>query len=98
VTVEESSIRGGFGSAVLELLAEHDVRVPVRTLAVPDRIFEQASQARLREMAGLSYKDIAAAARSAIETARRDQSLSLTRLEREGGLEHAAPSPTRSSS
>jgi 1-deoxy-D-xylulose-5-phosphate synthase len=62
VTVEENSNRGGFGAAVLELLAEYGVVIPVRTLAVPDRIFEQASQARLREMAGLTPDGIAAAA------------------------------------
>jgi 1-deoxy-D-xylulose-5-phosphate synthase len=62
VTVEESSIRGGFGTGVLELLANHGVTIPARTLAVPDRVFEQASQARLRQLAGLSPEDIAAAA------------------------------------
>lgn len=62
VTVEESSTLGGFGAAVLELLARHDVAIPVRNLAVPDRIFEQASQARLREIAGLTPGGIAAAA------------------------------------
>ncbi len=62
VTVEESSVRGGFGAAVMELLAEHGIVIPVTTLGVPDRIFEQASQARLREMAGLTPAGIAAAA------------------------------------
>ncbi|HEY7032530.1 MAG TPA: 1-deoxy-D-xylulose-5-phosphate synthase [Thermomicrobiales bacterium] len=66
VTVEESSVRGGFGSAVLELLAEHGVRVPVRVMGVPDRIFEQASQARLREMVSLTPEGIAGAARTVI--------------------------------
>src|SRR5699024_816894 len=36
VTVEENSRAGGFGSAVLELLAAHDKRVPVQVLGVPD--------------------------------------------------------------
>jgi 1-deoxy-D-xylulose-5-phosphate synthase len=62
VTVEENSERGGFGAAVLELLAKHDLVVPVRVMAIPDRIFEQASQNRLREMAGLTAGNIAAAA------------------------------------
>jgi 1-deoxy-D-xylulose-5-phosphate synthase len=66
VTVEESSIRGGFGAGVLELLANHGVTIPARTLGVPDRVFEQASQARLRQLAGLSPEDIAAAAEAVI--------------------------------
>src|SRR6478736_3694291 len=66
VTVEENVLPGGFGAAVLELLAKHDLAIPVRNLAIPDRIFEQASQARLRELAGLSPADIANAARAVI--------------------------------
>jgi 1-deoxy-D-xylulose-5-phosphate synthase len=66
VTVEESSIRGGFGAGVLELLANHGVTIPVRTLAVLDRVFEQAPQARLRQLAGLAPEDIATAAHTVI--------------------------------
>ncbi|HEV2107195.1 MAG TPA: 1-deoxy-D-xylulose-5-phosphate synthase, partial [Thermomicrobiales bacterium] len=63
VTVEENTVRGGFGSGVLEVLAANDRVIPVRTLGIPDRIFEQASQGRLREMAGLSAEGIATATR-----------------------------------
>ena len=64
VTVEENVKAGGFGAAVLELLTSRDVLVPTRVLAVPDRVFEQASQGRLRELAGLTPAHIAAAARN----------------------------------
>jgi 1-deoxy-D-xylulose-5-phosphate synthase len=64
VTVEEHVALGGFGAGVLELLAANGVVVPVRVLGVPDQIFEQASQARLREKAGLTPDGIAAAARA----------------------------------
>jgi 1-deoxy-D-xylulose-5-phosphate synthase len=40
VTVEEHGVRAGFGAAVLEALAEADVRIPCRVLAVPDRVVE----------------------------------------------------------
>ena len=66
VTVEENVRAGGFGSAVLELLVSQDVRVPTWTLAVPDRVFEQASQGRLRELAGLTPAHIATAAREVV--------------------------------
>lgn len=59
VTVEENVRAGGFGSAVLELLDAHGIDVNSRVLAVPDRIFEQASQNRLRELAGLTPAHIA---------------------------------------
>ena len=66
VTVEENVRAGGFGSAVLELLDARGIAAATRVLAIPDRVFEQASQARLREMAGLSAVDIARAAREVI--------------------------------
>jgi 1-deoxy-D-xylulose-5-phosphate synthase len=66
LTVEENVKAGGFGSAVLELLTSRDVLLPTRILAVPDRVFEQASQGRLREHAGLTPAHIAAAARQLV--------------------------------
>jgi 1-deoxy-D-xylulose-5-phosphate synthase len=62
VTVEENVGAGGFGSAVLELLAARGISLPVRTLAVPGRIFDHASQNRLREQAGLTSGAIRQAA------------------------------------
>lgn len=64
VTVEENVVLGGFGAGVLELLSAHRFRIPVQVLGVPDRVFEQAPQSRLREKAGLTPDGIAAAARS----------------------------------
>jgi 1-deoxy-D-xylulose-5-phosphate synthase len=61
--VEENAAAGGFGSAVLELLAASAIEVPVATLGVPDRVFEHASQARQRELGGLSPAGNAQAAR-----------------------------------
>ena len=66
VTVEENVGAGGFGSAVLELLSRHSVDIPVRVVAIPDQIFEQASQQRLRQKAGLTPEAIAAAAREVV--------------------------------
>ena len=66
VTVEENAIMGGFGSAVLELLAGNGKSRRVRTLGIPDQFFEQASQARLRELAGLSPAAIAETAKALI--------------------------------
>ena len=37
VTVEENTVVGGFGAAVLELLADEEIDIPVRTLGVPDQ-------------------------------------------------------------
>jgi 1-deoxy-D-xylulose-5-phosphate synthase len=66
VTIEENVVAGGFGAAVLELLSQHGMSTPVVTLGIPDRIFEQASQKRLREMAGLTEQNVVRAAHEAI--------------------------------
>jgi 1-deoxy-D-xylulose-5-phosphate synthase len=70
VTIEENAAAGGFGSGVLEVLAREGITIPVKVLGVPDHFFEQASQARLREMAGLGIKDVVNAAREVIAARR----------------------------
>lgn len=62
VTVEENALQGGFGSAVLELLADEGMTgVRVKRLGIPDRFIEQGSQAQLRKDLGLDAAGIAAA-------------------------------------
>jgi len=63
VTVEEHSYMGGFGSAVLEALAEGGADVPARILAAPDGLHEHGTT---RESVGLGAEDIAAAAEALV--------------------------------
>ncbi|MFN2451991.1 MAG: 1-deoxy-D-xylulose-5-phosphate synthase [Candidatus Dormibacteria bacterium] len=63
VTVEDGSLVGGFGSAVLELLAEQAVAVPVRRLGLPDHFVEHGAQSALLEGFGLSPEGVADAVR-----------------------------------
>jgi len=63
VTVEEAACAGGFGSAVLEALAQAGVAVPVHCLAIPDRIVEHGDPAAIRAALGLDADGIARAAR-----------------------------------
>jgi 1-deoxy-D-xylulose-5-phosphate synthase len=53
ITVEEHASMGGFGSAVLELLAREGVMLPVRTLAIGDRLVEHGNPAKQRAAQGL---------------------------------------------
>ena len=80
VTVEENVAAGGFGAGVLELLSRHGLATPVRVLGIPDRLFEQASQQRLRELAGLGLADIVGAARDVVALRRgaRDGAITAT--------------------
>ena len=62
VTVEENALQGGFGTAVLEALSDHNLQgVKVRRLGLPDHYIEQGSQAQLRKDVGIDAEGIAAA-------------------------------------
>lgn len=59
ITVEENSLQGGFGSAVLELLNEMDLsNVKFRRIGVPDMFIEQGNQSELRRKYGLDEDGI----------------------------------------
>jgi 1-deoxy-D-xylulose-5-phosphate synthase len=58
ITVEEHVLQGGFGSAVLELLQAHDIRIPVRCVGLPDHYIEHGSQSTLRHKYGLDAEGI----------------------------------------
>ncbi|PLX88499.1 MAG: 1-deoxy-D-xylulose-5-phosphate synthase [Desulfuromonas sp.] len=67
VTVEENVLQGGFGSAVLELLAERSVQAKIVRIGLPDRFVEQGSQQELRRRYGLDAAGIRTAIRAAVE-------------------------------
>ncbi|TAK35180.1 MAG: 1-deoxy-D-xylulose-5-phosphate synthase [Chloroflexota bacterium] len=61
-TVEENTLTGGFGSAVLELLERNRVAgVHVRRLGLPDEFIEHGTQQVLRQKCGLDAVGIATA-------------------------------------
>lgn len=64
ITVEESTLNGGFGSAVLE--AANDARLPtqnIRRLGIPDRFIEHGSRDELLADLGLDVAGLVATAR-----------------------------------
>ncbi|MBU1275071.1 MAG: 1-deoxy-D-xylulose-5-phosphate synthase [Proteobacteria bacterium] len=64
VTVEENEAAGGFGSAVLELLARRGLfGIKVKVVALADTFVEHGSQAELRRLYGVDASAVAAAAR-----------------------------------
>jgi 1-deoxy-D-xylulose-5-phosphate synthase len=58
VTLEENSIAGGAGSAVIELLAEHEVVMPILQLGLPDKFIDHASHQQQLNLAGLDAQQI----------------------------------------
>ena len=60
VTVEEQCLSGGFGSAILEVMADQNLQRPVRRLGLPERyFFENGGQEYLLDSSGLAIADIA---------------------------------------
>ncbi|GAA5035710.1 1-deoxy-D-xylulose-5-phosphate synthase [Marivirga lumbricoides] len=47
ITVEDGCLMGGFGSAILEFMAENDYSSKVKRLGIPDRIVEHGEQYEL---------------------------------------------------
>ena len=54
VTMEEGSLAGGFGAAVVETLSDHDVLVPVLRIGIPDVLVDHASPEQSKHSLGLT--------------------------------------------
>jgi 1-deoxy-D-xylulose-5-phosphate synthase len=59
ITVEDGTIVGGVGSAVLEFMAAHNYQAEVRMLGIPDRIVEHGSLKELHRECGYDANAIA---------------------------------------
>ena len=58
VTVEDNTVLGGFGSAVLEQLSAWGLKTPVRVLGIPDEFQEHASIERVHARSGIDAQAI----------------------------------------
>ena len=59
ITIEENTIQGGFGSAVLEILNEMEMRrVKMKRIGIPDGFIEHGKQSELRKKYGLDEEGI----------------------------------------
>jgi 1-deoxy-D-xylulose-5-phosphate synthase len=58
VTLEDNAISGGAGSAVNELVAEHDRIVSILNLGIPDEFIEHGSQLEQKDWCHLTAEKI----------------------------------------
>ncbi len=58
LTVEDGCIQGGFGSAVLEFMADHGYTAEVKRLGIPDRVIEHGEQIELHRECGFDPQGI----------------------------------------
>lgn len=59
ITVEDGTVKGGFGSAVLEFMAEHNYQAEVAIMGIPDRIVEHGTLKELYLECGFDSESIA---------------------------------------
>jgi len=60
VTLEEHSLAGGYGSAVVEFVADRGLSVHVERIGVPNSLVHHNTQAKQRASVGLSAENLAA--------------------------------------
>ncbi len=66
ITVEDGTVLGGFGSAILEFMSEHGYTASVKRLGIPDKFIEQGKNEELHHECGYDAEGIAAAVKSMI--------------------------------
>lgn len=66
IVIEDASREGGIGSAVLELLADQGIQVPVERFGLPDRFIEHGSVGEQRKDCAMDGESFARAFRAAL--------------------------------
>ena len=67
ITVEDGCVQGGFGSAVLEFMADHGYSARVKRLGIPDKIVEHGTQPELWSECGYDAEAIYLASMEILE-------------------------------
>ena len=58
-TIEDGSIKGGFGTAILEFASENEYQNKIKVLGIPDNFIEHGSVLELQHKIGLDAKNLA---------------------------------------
>jgi 1-deoxy-D-xylulose-5-phosphate synthase len=58
ITIEDGCVQGGFGSAILEFMADHNYVSEVRRLGIPDDVIEHGEQIELQRECGFDPEGI----------------------------------------
>lgn len=77
ITVEDGCIQGGFGSAILEFMADNHYRANVVRLGIPDKVVEHGSQPELYRECGYDAEAIIKEAISLTKTSARSKTSGL---------------------
>ena len=67
ITIEDGTIVGGFGSAVIEFMCENGYQTQVKRMGVPDKFIEQGTQKELYKECGFDAEGIYSAVKALIK-------------------------------
>lgn len=67
VTIEDGTVVGGFGSAVLEFMAAHNYTAEVKIMGIPDALVEHGTPKQLYEEIGIDANGIAKVVREMMD-------------------------------
>lgn len=67
ITIEDGCLQGGFGSSVLEFMADHGYQSKVVRLGIQDEVIEHGSQQQLHKECGFDTDGIVAAAKKMLD-------------------------------
>ena len=59
VTMEEGTLIGGFGSAIVEMLNDNEINLPIYRIGIPDVLVDHASPDQSKENLGLKPDQMA---------------------------------------
>ncbi|NBL65559.1 1-deoxy-D-xylulose-5-phosphate synthase [Flavobacterium sp. NST-5] len=58
ITLEDGTIKGGFGSSIIEFAAQHGYQIPIKTLGIPDKFIEHGTVEELQQICKIDIKSL----------------------------------------
>ena len=58
ITIEDGTVKGGFGSAILEFAAENNYASKITVLGIPDEFIEHGTVAELQQYCKIDVKSL----------------------------------------
>ena len=58
ITIEDGTIKGGFGSAIVEFSAENNYSKPIKALGIPDNFIEHGTVEELQKICKIDVKSL----------------------------------------
>ena len=58
ITIEDGTIKGGFGSTILEFASENNYQHKIKTIGIPDEFIEHGSVSKLQHKLGLNIENL----------------------------------------